>query len=73
MIPGATLLDTVIGVISASNGQPAGSCAIRSAKFLHPVRPGDGMVIEWSPSPNGESRFTCRVGDTRVLTGSLAR
>jgi 3-hydroxymyristoyl/3-hydroxydecanoyl-(acyl carrier protein) dehydratase len=73
VIPGATLLDTVVGVISASNGRPSGPCAIRSAKFLHPVRPGDGMVIEWSASPNGEARFTCTVGEIRVLTGSLAR
>jgi 3-hydroxymyristoyl/3-hydroxydecanoyl-(acyl carrier protein) dehydratase len=73
VIPGATLLDVITTAITAADGGTVGPCRISSAKFLHPVRPGDRMVIRWQASPAGDARFTCTVDDRPVLNGSLAR
>jgi len=72
VIPGATLLDVIITAIAAADGGIVGPFRIRSAKFLHPVQPGDRMVIRWQASPTGDARFTCMVDDRPVLNGSLA-
>jgi len=42
IIPGAALLREVLHVVSPGSTI---CCAIRSVKFLHPVRPGDRLVI----------------------------
>lgn len=74
LIPGATLLDAVVSAIAAAApGADGGACRIGSAKFLHPVRPGDRMVIRWQASPAGDTRFTGTVDGRPVLSGSLAR
>lgn len=68
VIPGAVLLDVVLRVVF---GGELGACEVRSAKFLHPVRPGDVMSIRWN---EGDSiRFDCAVGERPVLTGSVRR
>jgi 3-hydroxyacyl-[acyl-carrier-protein] dehydratase len=68
VIPGAVLLDVVLRAVFG--GEP-GPCEVRSAKFLHPVRPGDVMSIRWN---EGDAiRFDCAVGDRPVLTGSVRR
>jgi 3-hydroxyacyl-[acyl-carrier-protein] dehydratase len=74
IIPGAVLLDEVLQAIAAAAGRPLGHVAIRSAKFLQPVRPGDAMVIRWEARPDGETKFECRLRDPErvVLTGVLA-
>ena len=71
IIPGAVLLREVVSVLSAGNG--AACHEIRSAKFLHPVRPGDRMVIVWEVKMNGEIGFICSAGtpERRVLIGTL--
>ena len=85
VIPGAILLDVIVTAITAStlgatpgadggaDGGAAGPCRIGSAKFLHPVRPGDRMVIRWQTSPAGDARFTATVDGRPVLSGSIAR
>lgn len=72
VVPGAVLLDEVIRVIEASLGEGLVPFQISSAKFLHPTRPGDRVLIEFSRSARGSVRFTCAVKGTPVLTGQLS-
>ena len=72
ILPGATLLAEIIGAIGA--GLPGLICRhIVAAKFLHPVRPGDLLVIDWEDTPDGDVRFTGTRGSdgSRVLAGAL--
>jgi 3-hydroxyacyl-[acyl-carrier-protein] dehydratase len=71
IIPGAVLLREVVRLLSA--GGSAICNEIRSAKFLHPVRPGDHLVIVWEERADGEVSFTCSIktAGRRVLTGTL--
>jgi 3-hydroxyacyl-[acyl-carrier-protein] dehydratase len=73
IIPGALLLSETLRAIEQSlnldfsEGQPL------SAKFLHPVRPGDTISIEFSERKTGTIDFRCAVGGTPVLSGTVAR
>lgn len=73
IIPGAVLLDTALTAIAAAEGSGSGPgpCRLRSAKFLHPVRPGDRMLVEWQTAPAGGIAFTGSVAGRPVMTGSL--
>jgi len=71
IIPGAVLLDETLRAIGAGPDAGLAPFRIRSAKFLHPARPGDRMLIRFSRTPEGEIRFTCAVGETPVLTGQI--
>ena len=72
IIPGAVLLDETLRAIEAGPDAGLAPFRIRSAKFLHPARPGDRMLIRFSRIPGGEIRFTCAVGETPVLTGQVS-
>ncbi|MEO8440876.1 MAG: hypothetical protein ABI547_00160 [Betaproteobacteria bacterium] len=71
IIPGALLLSETLRAIEASlaldlaQGQPV------SAKFLHPVRPGESVRIECVEARAGTLKFSCAVGTTIVLTGAV--
>jgi 3-hydroxyacyl-[acyl-carrier-protein] dehydratase len=72
IIPGAVLLREIVSAIAAQH--PGAICRhIASAKFLHPVRPGALLAIDWDDSRNGDVRFICTVspGGPRVVTGAL--
>jgi 3-hydroxyacyl-[acyl-carrier-protein] dehydratase len=72
IIPGAVLLQEIVSAIGT--GTQGMICRqIASAKFLHPVRPGDLLAIDWSDSPNGDIRFICAISPSgpRVVTGAL--
>ena len=71
MIPGAVLLVETLRAIEAGPDAGLAPFRIRFAKFLHPARPGDRMLIRFSRTPEGEIRFTCAVGETPVLTGQI--
>lgn len=73
IIPGAVLLDTALTAIAAADGSVPGlgPCHLRSAKFLHPVRPGDHMRVEWQATPAGGIAFTGSVAGRPVMTGAL--
>jgi 3-hydroxyacyl-[acyl-carrier-protein] dehydratase len=73
IIPGALLLDEVLFAIGAGEGKAAGGCVVRSAKFLHPVRPGDRIVLRWEALPTGDMRFECFLLDPErlALSGSV--
>jgi 3-hydroxyacyl-[acyl-carrier-protein] dehydratase len=76
IIPGAVLLREIVAAISsgAESGGNAARCRdIRSAKFHHPVRPGDTIVVSWAVEAGGEVRFSCSVASSPrpAVTGVL--
>ena len=72
IIPGAVLLSETLLAIAAALGASLVPFQITSAKFLHPTRPGDRVLIEFSRPARGEVRFTCAVGGRPVLTGQVS-
>lgn len=71
IIPGALLLAEVLRCIEQAEGVRYTSCNVKTAKFLHPARPGDTVTIEYARSALGTIEFQCAVGGTRVLTGGI--
>jgi 3-hydroxymyristoyl/3-hydroxydecanoyl-(acyl carrier protein) dehydratase len=71
IIPGAVLLDEVLQAVASAGG--GDWTAIRSAKFLQPVRPGEAVLIRWEPGSDGQARFECRLLDPErlALTGTV--
>ena len=67
IIPGAVLLSEVLLAIEAELGQPLLPCRVRSVKFLRPVRPGDGVRIEYSGRGAPELHVTCSAAGHPVL------
>ncbi len=71
IIPGACLLRAVVATIGRVHGM---RCRGMSAvKFLHPVRPGDAVAIEWCVTAPDTIRFTCLLDgtDQKMMTGAL--
>lgn len=73
IIPGAVLLSDVVAAICDAQRVPVMSFGVSSAKFLHPVRPGDIVAVSWQKRSNTEIHFDCLLDgtDTMVLTGAL--
>jgi 3-hydroxymyristoyl/3-hydroxydecanoyl-(acyl carrier protein) dehydratase len=71
IIPGAVLLSETLQAIEAVLGASLVPFQITSAKFLHPTRPGDRVLIEFSRTARGEVRFACAVEGRAVLTGQI--
>jgi 3-hydroxyacyl-[acyl-carrier-protein] dehydratase len=73
IIPGAALLDVALSAVAVPRGGGLAACAIRAAKFLHPVRPGETILIRWEALPDGEVRVECLLDGTeiRVMTGTI--
>lgn len=71
IIPGAVLLSEVLLAIEADLGRRLQSCRVRSVKFLHPVRPGDRIRIEYSGRGDPGLRITCSAGGRPVLAGEV--
>lgn len=69
IIPGAVLLSEALRAMQASVDLSLSPAQIAAAKFLHPVRPGDRVRIEFSDAASGAIKFAGSVGETRVLTG----
>jgi len=72
IIPGAVLLGETAHAIAADLEFTPALCQVRSAKFLHPVRPGDRVLIRFSREAGGEIRFSCAVDGKPVMTGQMA-
>lgn len=67
LLPGVVLLDEMLQAIRADSGW-----TIASAKFLHPVRPGETLTLEHEPPlANGAVRFTIRSAGQAVASGTL--
>ncbi len=71
VIPGALLLSEALRAIEASLGAKLSPCRIRFAKFFHPARPGDRVLVDFSADDGGGIRFGCTVGGKTVLTGEV--
>lgn len=72
IIPGAVLLSEALLAIEASLGTRLAPFQVTTAKFPHPARPGDRVLIEVSRTPGGGVRFACTVQGKKVLTGQVA-
>lgn len=71
IIPGALLLAEAVSLIRRTASLQCDACNIKSAKFFHPVRPGDSVQVEFSVAVQQEVRFQCTVAGNRVLSGVL--
>jgi 3-hydroxymyristoyl/3-hydroxydecanoyl-(acyl carrier protein) dehydratase len=71
IIPGAVLLDAVFATLERHGTCPSMGYRLSSAKFLHPVRPGETLEIHWGSRENGRARFECHVGERVVLQGAI--
>ena len=72
IIPGALLLAEVLELIRKTAEVNMDECAVQSAKFLHPVRPGDRVEIEYEISVKNTINFKCSVGQNAVLSGGIS-
>ena len=72
IIPGALLLAETLRTITEANDLDVASCTIKSAKFQHPVRPGDCVEIEYTYSAQEHIDFICTVSGTKVLSGAAS-
>ncbi len=70
IIPGALLLAETVRLIVQALAADAGSCRVKAAKFLRPVRPGETVSITYSATQQ-EIRFQCSVGADKVMTGAM--
>jgi 3-hydroxymyristoyl/3-hydroxydecanoyl-(acyl carrier protein) dehydratase len=81
LLPGVVLLDEMLRVVEGDRPQAPGSplgadggWTLSSAKFLHPVRPGETLTFEHETLANGSIRFSIRNADaesTLVASGML--
>ena len=71
IIPGAVLLSDTLSAIAQSAAIRITPCHIKSAKFFHPVRPGDRVLIEFTQISTDAIRFTCAVDGKTVLAGQV--
>jgi 3-hydroxyacyl-[acyl-carrier-protein] dehydratase len=74
VLPGAVLLDAALQVIERERGIDLTQWQIASIKFLGVVRPGDALRLEHNVArQSGLIRFTVRVADRTVASGSLSQ
>lgn len=72
VIPGAVLLDEAIKAFM-EGVERDGDIVIRAAKFPHPVRPGEIMVLRWDVQ-GSVIRFECWLdGDRLAASGTIER
>jgi 3-hydroxyacyl-[acyl-carrier-protein] dehydratase len=71
IIPGALLLSEALRAMESDFGNKSLAGHLKSAKFTHPVRPGDRVSIDFSVRGDKVVRFRCAVGGTTVLAGEL--
>jgi len=73
VLPGAALLDAVLQVLQRERAVDLTQWRIASVKFIDVVRPGDALCLEHlAAGRSGLIRFTVRVADRTVASGSLA-
>lgn len=59
IIPGALMLDEVVMAIAGEDHDA--EVVIRTAKFLHPIHPGEHVDLRWQKLPGGAIKFECRL------------
>jgi 3-hydroxyacyl-[acyl-carrier-protein] dehydratase len=72
VLPGAILLDEIFKSIELARGIDLRGWHIRSAKFLHAVRPGETLVLEHDAPAPGLIHFAIRVESRKVTSGMLS-
>lgn len=70
IVPGVVLLDEAMHAIADAIGHE-GAWQIGSVKFLSPLGPGAGVVIEHEAQANGAIRFDIREGERHIVSGSI--
>ncbi|MDQ2962985.1 MAG: hypothetical protein M3R31_07485 [Pseudomonadota bacterium] len=70
VVPGVVLLDEAMFVIAAATGRA--HHRIAWVKFLHPVRPGQALIVRHDIEASGAIRFEITAGVDRMVTGSLS-
>ena len=69
LIPGVLLLDEAMKLTEGAVGA-GDEILVRAAKFHHPVRPGETIVVRWEARPAGLVKFECRLRDGNILVAS---
>ena len=70
IVPAVRILDAVMEAAQCSTNNPLVLTAIRSAKFLAPLLPGDDASIDLVRGDAGWS-FVVKCGDTLIANGSF--
>jgi len=65
IVPGAVLLSEIAHAVGL------GCRGVVSAKFLHPVRPGETLSLTWQDATADTVRFAASVAGRAVVTGVL--
>ena len=70
IIPGALLLDEIL---RALGGAADGPVVIKSAKFFRPLRPGEGVFVQFRSLAGGLKKFECFLSgdETVVASGTI--
>ena len=68
LLPGVVLLDEVLHSLGDVG---AGGWFVSSAKFLHPVRPGDSLTLKHDVLASGSIRFVIRTAAEHADAGAL--
>jgi 3-hydroxyacyl-[acyl-carrier-protein] dehydratase len=71
VLPGAILLDEMLKAIELARGIDLRGWHIRSAKFLHAVRPGETLDLEHEAPAPGLIQFAILVANRKVTSGIL--
>jgi 3-hydroxyacyl-[acyl-carrier-protein] dehydratase len=71
ILPGVLLLDELVRTVEQDRSQPGTRWRIGAAKFVKPVRPGETLILEHEPLPNGSIRFSISSAGQPVARGVL--
>lgn len=73
VLPGAVLLDEALRAIESACGLNLKEWQVATAKFLSPVRPREGLLLEHDAADAGLIHFSIQVGERKVASGTLIR
>jgi 3-hydroxymyristoyl/3-hydroxydecanoyl-(acyl carrier protein) dehydratase len=71
VLPGAVLIDAVLGAVHLARHLDLTQWRIGVAKFSSAVRPGEPLSVEHEMSNSGAIRFTIRSSNRCVASGTL--
>ena len=71
VLPGVVLLDETVRALERTAGAAQTRWTVAAAKFLKPVLPGETLILECEPLPNGSVRFAVSSGGRPVANGVL--
>jgi 3-hydroxymyristoyl/3-hydroxydecanoyl-(acyl carrier protein) dehydratase len=71
IVPGVVLLDHAIHLAGQWQQRPAATWRVDSAKFFHPVGPGEALCFRLSRKASGALAFKVSEGGRDVASGAL--